>query len=121
MTNRILETLSVCSLAALLGAANAVHGAGFYSPSIGTPGSLGTAGVANPTNTRGADAAWTNPVGMTGIDEQHVLSGFQIIVPSLKFKAKGVENLSVLPRFQGPVQGNNGGNAAEVAPIPSFF
>ena len=121
MASRYDETTRTLLIALLCGMSSTVFGAGFYSPSIGTPGSLGTAGVANPTNTRGADAAWTNPAGMTGIDEQHVLSGFQIIVPSLKFKAKGVENLSVLPRFQGPVQGNNGGNAAEVAPIPSFF
>jgi long-chain fatty acid transport protein len=100
---------------------NATFGAGFYSPSIGTPGSLGTAGVANPTNTRGADASWTNPAGMTGIDQQHILSGLQVILPSVKFNAKSAENNAILPSRLGPVTGDNGGNAAEIAPIPSFF
>jgi len=100
---------------------NAAFAAGFYSPSIGTPGSLGTAGVANPTNTRGADASWTNPAGMTGIDQQHILTGLQVIVPSVKFNAKSVDNNAILPSRQGPVRGDNGGNAAEIAPIPSFF
>jgi long-chain fatty acid transport protein len=107
--------------AALLAASSQSLGAGFYSPSVGTPGSLGTAGVANPTNTRGADASWTNPAGMTGIDRQHVLSGLQVIVPSVKFNAKSTENNAILPRRLGPVVGDNGGNAAQVAPIPSFF
>ncbi|QQO52477.1 MAG: hypothetical protein N838_02875 [Thiohalocapsa sp. PB-PSB1] len=121
MINRMLEVRSVCALVALLAATNAAYGAGFYSPSVGSPGSLGTAGVANPTNTRGADASWTNPAGMTGIDGQHILSGLQFIVPSVKFKTKSAENDAILPRRQGPVVGDNGGNAAEVAPVPSFF
>ncbi|UHD14748.1 porin family protein [Thiocapsa bogorovii] len=58
---------------------------------------------------------------MTGIDQQHVIAGLQVILPSVKFKAKSVENLSILPRLRGPVRGGNGGNAAEIAPIPSFF
>jgi long-chain fatty acid transport protein len=107
--------------AALLAASGPSLGAGFYSPSVGTPGSLGTAGVANPTNTRGADAAWTNPAGMTGIDGQHILTGAQVILPSLKFNAKDVTNNAVLPRLRGPVVGDNGGNAGDVAPVTSFF
>jgi long-chain fatty acid transport protein len=115
------ETKKTILAASLLVVTNTVLGAGFYSPSVGTPGSLGTAGVANPTNTRGADASWTNPAGMTGIDRQHILSGLQVILPSVKFNAKSVRNNSVLPSFQGPVRGDNGGNAAEIAPVPSFF
>ncbi len=114
---RMLLVLALC----LLALTNAALGAGFYSPSVGTPGSLGTAGVANPTNTRGADAAWTNPAGMTGIDGQHILTGAQVILPSLKFNAKDVTNNALLPRFRGPVIGDNGGNAGDVAPVTSFF
>ena len=121
MKDQYLGASQTIVVAMLFGMSSAAFGAGFYSPSIGTPGSLGTAGVANPTNTRGADASWTNPAGMTGIDQQHILTGFQLILPSVKFKAKGVQNNSVLPVFSGPVIGDNGGNAAEVAPIPSFF
>jgi long-chain fatty acid transport protein len=58
---------------------------------------------------------------MTGIDRQHILSGLQFILPSVKFNAKSVRNNSVLPNFQGPVRGDNGGNAAEIVSIPSFF
>jgi long-chain fatty acid transport protein len=121
MKNQYLGASQTIVVAMLFGVSSAAFGAGFYSPSIGTPGSLGTAGVANPTNTRGADAAWTNPAGMTGIDQQHILSGLQVILPSVKFNAKEVRNNSILPRFQGPVRGDNGGNAGEVAPVPSFF
>ena len=121
MADRVCDRRSACFVLALLAATSTAHGAGFYSPSVGTPGSLGTAGVANPTNTRGADASWTNPAGMTGIDRQHVLTGFQVILPSVKFNAKGAENNAILPSRAGPVVGDNGGNAAEVAPVPSFF
>ena len=57
MAARYKETFQTILVAMLLGMSNTVFGAGVYSPSIGTPGSLGTAGVANPTNTRGADAS----------------------------------------------------------------
>jgi len=115
------ETLRTILAASLFAATGSALGAGFYSPTIGTPGSLGTAGVANPTNTRGADASWTNPAGMTGIDQQHVIAGAQVVLPSLKFSAKSVQNNSVLPALQGPVIGDNGGNAGDIASIPSFF
>lgn len=115
------ENVRTILAASLLAMTSNALGAGFYSPSVGTPGSLGTAGVANPTNTRSADASWTNPAGMTGIDQQHILSGFQLIVPSVKFSAKSVQNDAVLPSRLGPVRGDNGGNAAEIAPVPSFF
>lgn len=121
MADGVCDRRSVFFVVALLAATSTAHGAGFYSPSVGTPGSLGTAGVANPTNTRGADASWTNPAGMTGIDRQHVLTGFQVILPSVKFNAKGAENNATLPSRAGAVVGDNGGNAAEVAPVPSFF
>ena len=82
---------------------------------------LGTAGVANPTNTRNPDAAWTNPAGMTGVDAQHLMSGFQLLLPSVKFDAQSVQNTAVLPNRLGPVRGGNGGNAGDVVSVPSFF
>ena len=57
MINRMLEVRSVCALVALLAATNAAYGAGFYSPSVGSPGSLGTAGVP----TRRTPGARTHP------------------------------------------------------------
>jgi long-chain fatty acid transport protein len=106
------------SLAAVSGS---VFAAGFYIQEVGSPGSLGTAGVANPTNTWGADASWTNPAGMTGIDQQHVMGGFQLLVPSIKFNTESAVNTAKLPRRRGPVIGDSGGNAGELAPIPSLF
>ena len=51
--------LILSALTALL--APSAMAAGFYLAEVGSPASLGTAGVANPTNTFHADAAWTNP------------------------------------------------------------
>ena len=57
---------SYLPLAALFLAVSQVALAGgFYITELGTPGSLGTAGVANLTNNFGPDSAWTNPAGMT--------------------------------------------------------
>ena len=39
---------------------------GIYLPEIGTPLSVGAAGVGGVTNNIGADAVVTNPSGMTG-------------------------------------------------------
>ena len=56
--------------------------AGFYISEVGTPGSLGTAGVVNAVNTRSADSSWTNPAGVTGLEEDQMLAGMQVVVPS---------------------------------------
>lgn len=87
-----------------------VFAAAFYISEIGTPGSLGTAGVANTTNTFGADAAFTNPAGMTGLERDSVLSGLQLVVPKIEFDSSVAEG-----------GGSDGGNAGNVAAIPSFF
>ena len=44
----------------------------------GTPGSLGTVGVANVTKNFGADSAWTNPAGMTGVTQDHAIARVQL-------------------------------------------
>lgn len=87
-----------------------VPAAGFYLPEVGSPSSLGTGGVANPTNTYGADAAWTNPAGMTGLDNDEIMAGVQIVFPKATF------NSSI-----ATAGGSDGGNAGVAAPIPSFF
>lgn len=93
-----------------LAAASAVSAAGFYIPEVGTPHSLGTGGVANPVNVRGADAAWTNPAGMTALDTRRAVAGLQLVLPKMEF------DLDV-----GHDVGDDGGNAGQVAAIPSFF
>ena len=84
--------------------------AGFYLAEVGSPSSLGTGGVANPTNTVGADSAWTNPAGMTGVSEESIMAGLQLLVPKIEFKSS-----------IATAGGSDGGNAGDIAAIPSFF
>jgi len=88
----------------------AVESAAFYISEIGTPGSLGTAGVANTTNNFGADSAFTNPAGMTGLNRDTVLAGFQLLMPKIEFDSDVAE-----------AGGSDGGNAGNAAGIPSLF
>jgi long-chain fatty acid transport protein len=84
--------------------------AGFYISEVGTPGSLGTAGVANPVNTNSADSSWTNPAGMTGLKQDEMLAGMQLVVPKIEFDSSVAE-----------AGGKDGGNAGNIAAIPAFF
>ena len=102
---------SVFSVVAMLVTQSALA-AGFYISEVGTPLSLGTAGVANPTNTIGADSSWTNPAGMTGLEDQSViLGGFQVVSPKIEFDSSNATTGN----------GGDGGNAGNALPIPSFF
>ena len=84
--------------------------AGFYIAEVGTPTSLGTGGVANPTNTYHADAAWTNPAGMTGLESDSMVAGLQVVLPKMEFQAS-----------VATAGGDDGGNAGKRAVIPSLF
>jgi long-chain fatty acid transport protein len=84
--------------------------AALYIAEVGTPISLGTAGVANPTNTASADAAWTNPAGMTAINEDHILTGLMVIIPDVEFDSSVAE-----------AGGSDGGQAGNIVGVPSFF
>jgi len=95
--------------AALLLAVTA-QAAGFYISEVGTPGSLGTAGVANPVNTLSADSSWTNPAGMTGLEQDEILAGMQAVMPKIEFDSSVAE-----------AGGSDGGNAGNIAAIPAFF
>jgi long-chain fatty acid transport protein len=86
------------------------YGAGFYLSEVGSPASLGTGGVANPTNTFGADAAWTNPAGMTGLERDQIFAGFQAVIPKVEFDSS-----------TATAGGRDGGNAGNTAFIPSLF
>jgi long-chain fatty acid transport protein len=90
--------------------AQSVQAAGFYISEVGTPGSLGTAGVANPVNTKTPDASWTNPAGMTGLDQEQMMVGMQLLIPKIEFDPDIAE-----------AGGSDGGNAGNIAAIPSFF
>ena len=107
--NRIRRGLPVV-LGVALAVVGEVWAAGFYIAEVGTPHSLGTAGVANPTNTEAADAAWSNPAGMAFLKEDGLLAGMQLIVPSVKFDSD-----------VATAGGSDGGNAGIVTPVPSLF
>lgn len=121
MNHRLATSLLALVAAGLGGVSASALGAGFYLSEVGTPGSLGTGGVANPTNTVGADSAWTNPAGMTGIDRPQLLGGVQAVLPSIEFNAREARNTLSLAPLAGPVRGDDGGNAGEITPIPSLF
>ena len=91
-------------------AAGPAWGAGFYVTEVGTPGSLGTAGIGNSTNRRGPDTSWTNPAGMFGMKERAVIGGLSIAVPKIEFS----------PTL-ATAGGDDGGNAGVLAPIPGAF
>lgn len=101
----VLAVILICALPL-------VQGAGFYLSEVGTPGSLGTAGVANTTNTFGADASWTNPAGMTGLQQDTIAGGMQFVLPKVKFDSSYVSP---------GTGGGDGGNAGEPVVVPSFF
>lgn len=84
--------------------------AGFYLDSIGTPRSTGTAGVSNVTNNTGADAAWANPAGLTGIESPVIVAGATLLAPFAEWDA-GVSEA-------GGVEGSNTGQPAM---IPALF
>ena len=84
-------------------------GAGFYFQEVGTPYSVGTAGVANVTNTHGADAAWSNPAGMVWMNRHQLLAGLQVVVPKIEFESSRAQ-----------AAGGDGGNAGVTVLIPSF-
>ena len=102
--------LGLALAAGALAGGGAAQGAVFYLQELGTPHSLGTAGVANPTNTEGADAAWSNPAGLAYLKHDHVMAGVQLIVPNMRFDS-GV-------RTGG---GDDGGNAGIATAVPSLF
>ena len=83
---------------------------GFYLPEVGSPGSVGTAGVANVVNNFGTDSALTNPAGMTGLKRDQVLVGNQALIPYQKFDSSVAE-----------AGGDDGGNAGVLAVIPGFY
>jgi len=110
MSRKIAKFLQLLTVAITLLWAESALAAGFYLGEFGTPSSLGTAGVGSTVNTSGADAAWTNPAGMTGQSEDSMLAGLMVISPELKFDSS-----------VATAGGGDGGNAGDVAAVPSFF
>lgn len=110
MFRKISKLLQILTVAISLLWAESALAAGFYLSEFGTPSSVGTAGVGSTVNTSGADAAWTNPAGMTGQSEDSMLTGLMVIAPELKFDSS-----------VATAGGSDGGNAADAAAVPSLF
>lgn len=108
MTYACISTIRRWSLGTVfLAISELVSAAGFYISEVGTPGSIGTAGAANPTNTFSADAAWSNPAGMTGLEENSILAGMTLVLPRMEFD----------PAPGTTASGGDGGNTGNVAAI----
>jgi long-chain fatty acid transport protein len=105
----LFKTCSFITAAVVLGVGQA-QAAGFYLQELGTPHSLGTAGVANATNIESADASWANPAGMVFIQEDQFYAGGQVILPKIEFD----------PNI-GTAGGDDGGNAGKTVVVPSLF
>ena len=110
MLRKISKLLQLLAAAIALLWGQSVLAAGFYLSEFGTPSSVGTAGVGSSANTSGADAAWTNPAGMTGQNEDSLLAGLMVISPELRFDSS-----------VATAGGSDGGNAADPAGVPSLF
>ncbi len=107
---RTKQLLAVMSGMLVLCAGGPVHAAGFYLPEVGTAGSVGTAGVINPTNSYSPDSALTNPAGMVWMDERAMSLGLMTLLPSMEFDPDIAE-----------AGGSDGGNAGGTAIVPSMF
>ena len=84
--------------------------AGLYISEIASPASVGTAGVGNVVNTVEASSAFSNPAGMTGLKEDAMMGGLQLLVPEMRFDSS-----------IATAGGSDGGNAGEAVVIPGFF
>ncbi len=107
MHSHYMTTIRVLTGCGVLLLAQSIQAAGFYISEVGAPGSLGTAGVLNPVNTSSADSSWTNPAGMTGLKQDEILTGLQVVVPKIEFDSSVAE-----------AGGKDGGNAGNVVAIP---
>jgi long-chain fatty acid transport protein len=107
--SRVNWLLYICIITISLMAAPHAWGGGLYLSQLNSPLSLGTAGVNNVVNNKTADAAYTNPAGMTGIDRDTLMPGFQIIYPVVEFESDVAE-----------AGGEDGGNAASIGAVPGF-
>jgi hypothetical protein len=61
--------LTLAGLVLFILAHGGARAGGFYLPEIATPGSVGTAGAANPTNTLDSSSAITNPAAMVHLEK----------------------------------------------------
>ncbi len=111
MNKKILRRVFCPSLAVLLlQFSQSVLAGGLYISEVGSPATVGTAGVFNVVNTVEASSAFTNPAGMTGLKDDQMMGGLQLLVPEVRFDSS-----------IATAGGSDGGNAGDTAVIPGFF
>ncbi len=96
--------------AAFLGLARPVFAGGFFLYEIGTP-DVGLASAGYAARAQDASTVFTNPAGMTMLDNSQLLAGIQPIYAHLNFS----QDASTTNR------GTDGGNALVPLPSGSFF
>lgn len=102
--------LTLAGLVLFILAHGGARAGGFYLPEIATPGSVGTAGAANPTNTLDSSSAITNPAAMVHLEKDRAyMVGGQIMAPEMSFDSDIATG-----------GGSDGGNAGDVAAAPGF-
>ena len=108
---KIVGKSSVLVAGAVLLATGESMAAGFYLTQVGTPVSIGSAGVMNTVNTWGADAAWAQPAGMVNLEEDSLgVTGLAVLLSRIEFDSSVAE-----------AGGSDGGNAGDPVAIPSQF
>lgn len=111
ITNKTWHGLFRLSLLVLLlQFSQSVLAGGLYLSEVGSPATVGTAGVFNVVNNVEASSAFTNPAGMTGLKEDQKMGGLQLLVPEVRFDS-----------LIATAGGSDGGNAGDEAIVPGFF
>ncbi len=105
-----LHVFAIAGIVSGLASASPTWAGGLYLSQIASPASVGTAGVADTVNNKTADASFTNPAGMTGLDMDSFLAGAQVLIPNVEFDSS-----------VATAGGDDGGNAGAVAAIPAAY
>ena len=109
-TRVMTSSLKILFIFLFLLQTSTLYAAGFYLQELGTPSSIGTAGSARTTNNYSSESAFGNPAGMTGITKDTLVIGSQVLAPNIRFDSD-----------IATAGGSDGGNAGNIAIIPSFF
>lgn len=104
---------AVSGLALALGAGQAL-GAAFALQEQSVSG-LGNAYAGGAAAAEDASTVWSNPAGMSRFGSTQIVTGLNIITPSIKFKNNGS-----LPAFNQPL-GGNGGDAGSSNFVPNLY
>lgn len=111
-------TISALSLAVTLGLSPLSHAAGFQLFEQGGSG-LGNAFAGRPAAAEDASTVFSNPAGMSVLDNSQFVAAAHIILPSSRFK----NSASTINASLGgaAITGGNGGDGGVLAAVPNLF